>query len=150
MIMDKESKKLLVKIVTPAGTTYTGSAQMVVAPASQGTVGILPHHISFFSKLNPGEVKIKEDNKEEFFAVTGGFIDVNADGQVSILTDSAQRSEAIDEKAAAAAKEKAEKLLSERQKLSEKEFAIAEASLRKALLELKVAKKRREKIFPSG
>jgi len=144
--MEKNSLKLELKIITPNGTTHFCQADMVVAPAYNGMVGILPHHIPLFTRLQPGEVKIKTGNKEEYFAVTGGFMDVNPEGIVTILTDSAERSEEIDEKAAIEAKAKAERLLKEREKLSEKEFAMTEASLRKALLELKIAKKRKVKL----
>ncbi len=141
--------QLQVKIITPGGLIYSGLAKMVVAPASEGTVGILPHHAPLFTRLEAGEIKIKTEDKETLFAITGGFMDVNPEGTVTILTDSAQRSEEIDEKAAAAARERAEKLLADREKLSERDFALAEASLRKALLELKVAKKRKVKNSPA-
>lgn len=148
--MDKDNLKLQVKIITPAGIAHTCEAKMVVAPSAQGIVGILPHHIPLFTRLQPGEIKIKKEGKEELFAVTGGFMDVNPEGIVTILTDSAQRSEEVDERAAAEAKAKAEKLLTEREKLSERDFALAEASLRKALLELKVAKKRKIRNIPGS
>jgi len=142
--------KLKVKIITPDGITFQAEAEIVVAPAVEGTVGILPHHIPLFTKLDSGEVKVTVDGKVNFFAILGGFIDVNPAGEVTILTDSAMRSEEIDEKTASFAKAQAEKLLSEREKLSESDFARAEASLRKALLELKVARKRKQKSIPTG
>ncbi len=144
--MKTEEKKILhLKIVTPEGIIHSCKAQMVVAPAVLGTVGILPNHIPLFTKLNLGEVKIKTDQKEEFFAINGGFMDVNSQGEITILTDSAQRSEEIDEQEAIKAKERAQELLAEREKISEKEFTLAEASFKKALLELKIAKKRKER-----
>ena len=141
---------LTVKIVTPEGVSFESAAQSVVAPATEGTVGILPHHIPFFTKLDHGEVKIKIEGKERHFAVTGGFMDVSPKSEVTILTDSCARSDEIDEKASLKAKEEAEKLLKEREKLSQTDFARAEASLHKALLELKVARKRKEKRLPGG
>lgn len=140
---NNNQKKLKVKIVTPQGIIHESQADVVVAPAVVGTVAILPQHIPFFTKLNPGEIKIKTGGKEESFAVTGGFMDVNSDSQVTILTDSAQRSEQINEAAAERARAEAEKALQQAEKLSKTEFARAEGSLRKAILELKISRKRR-------
>ena len=143
--MEKTAKKLQIEIITPSGISHSCKADMLTAPAVMGTVGILPNHIPLFTKLNPGEIKIKTSGKSEYFAVTGGFMDVNSDSKITVLTDSAQRSEEIDEKRAEKAKEEAEKLLKDRGKLSEKEFAVAESSLRKALLDLKVSRRRKFK-----
>ena len=142
--MANKNDQLEVKIVTPNGLALSTRAEMLAAPAVQGRVAILPHHIPFFTPLEPGEIKLKSQGKETFLAVTGGFMDVDADGKITVLTDSAQRSEEIDEKQALKAKQEAEKLLKEREKLSEKEFSIAESSLRKALLDLKVSRRRKK------
>lgn len=147
--MDKTGKTLQVQIITPSGISHSCKADMLTAPAVMGTVGILPNHIPLFTKLKPGEIKIKTSEKSEYFAITGGFMDVNANSGITILTDSAQRSEEIDEKTAEKAKEEAEKLLEDRGKLSEKEFAIAENSLRKALLDLKVSRRRHYRQTPT-
>lgn len=147
--MDKIGKKLKIQIITPSGINRSCEADLLTAPAVMGTVGILPNHIPLFTKLEPGEIKIKTGGKNEYIAVTGGFMDVNANSQITILTDSAQRSEEIDEKSAEKAKEEAEKLLKDREKLSEKEFAVVESSLRKALLDLKVSRRRKIKRIPS-
>ena len=143
--MDKTAKNLQIQIITPSGVRHSCKADMLTAPAVMGTVGILPNHIPLFTKLKPGEIKIKTGGKDEYFAVTGGFMDVDANSRITILTDSAQRSEEIDEKRTEKAKEEAEKLLKNREKLSEKEFAVAENSLRKALLDLKVSRRRKFK-----
>ena len=141
--MDK-AFKIQVKIITPEGITHQAQADALTAPAVKGTVSILPHHIPFFTRLDNGEIKIRLGDKVDYFAITGGFMDVSSDGVVTVLTDSAKRSEEIDEKAAEKARQEAKKLLSEREKLSEKEFAIAEASLRKSILELKISQRRKK------
>ena len=137
------SKKLHLEIVTPAGIVLTQEVDIVVAPAVQGTVGILPNHIPFFTKLNDGEIKIKNNGKEQHYTVYGGFMDVNQNGYVTILTDGAKRSDEIDLQSALRAKEQAEKMLKNKEKISEVDFAKAEASLRTAILDLKVAQKRK-------
>ena len=63
---------------------------------------------------------------------------------VSILADYAVRSEEIEVAHAIEAQKRAEKMMKESsEKSSKKDFAIAESMLRRSLLELKVASKRR-------
>jgi len=141
--MPKSSNKLNIEIVTPSGLAYSGEVDMVVAPAVQGTVGILPNHTPYFTKLDDGEIKIKKSEKEERFTIYGGFMDVQQGGQITIMTDGAKRSEKINVEAARKAKESAQKTLADKEKLSEVDFAKAEASLRRAILDLKVAQRRK-------
>ena len=138
------TKKLFLEIITPAGKVYNNEVDMVIAPATEGTVGILPDHIPLFTKLKDGELKIKDSGKEEYFTIYGGFMDVNQYGKITIMTDGAKRSDEISEKAAAEAKTKAEKLLKEKTKLSEAEFRKIEANLKRAVLDLKAAQRRKK------
>lgn len=105
-----------------------------------GEITVLAHHIPYVSVLKAGEIIVRGEGKEEIFALTGGVIEVDPDG-VTILTDSAIRSDEIDELAAEEARERAEKLMAE--ELSDRESAEVEAALQKALLHIQVAKRRR-------
>src|SRR5437899_11272416 len=70
---------------------------MVVAPASEGYVGILPHHVPLFTTLGPGEFKVKKGGVEEVLAVFGGFMEVGGD-RVVVLTDAAGPAEEMDQR----------------------------------------------------
>src|SRR5437773_3522835 len=83
---------------------------MVVAPASEGYVGILPHHVPLFTTLGPGEFKVKKGGVEEVLAVFGGFMDVRGD-RVVVLTDAAEHAEEIDASRAQQAREAAQQVL---------------------------------------
>src|SRR5207247_2719173 len=83
---------------------------MVVAPASEGYVGILPHHAPLFTTLGPGEFKVKRGGVEEILAVFGGFMDVRAD-RVVVLTDAAEPAAEIGASRAQQARARAEQLL---------------------------------------
>lgn len=132
---------LHLEIVTPEKLIFSEEVDMVVVPGAEGELGILPHHIALFTKIKPGELKIKKTNKEEYLAITGGFLDVSGTGNVTILADYAVKSEEIEIKRAEEAKKKAEEAMKE--KKGTEDFAVLEADLRKALLELKVAKRRK-------
>lgn len=117
--------------------------EMVLVPTEMGQIGILPGHISLFASLEAGELIVTNNGKESIFAVSGGFVDVNHD-KVTILANSAIDSQNIDIKKVEEAKKKAQETMNKKQ-LSEREYKLAEADLRRAILELKVAKKRHYK-----
>lgn len=128
--------KFQLEIITPEEKVFQGKVDMVTAPGTQGTIGILPNHASLMSSLEPGELKVKVgDENIQYMALAGGFLQVQ-DNKVTILADTAQRAENISEAEAKEAKKRAEKLLD--QQLSDVEFTKAEAQLRKALANLKV------------
>lgn len=133
--------KLHLEIITPEKQVFTDEVDMVVVPAIEGDVGILPGHIPLFTKIRPGEIMIRKSNQQFFLAVTGGFLEV-LDNKVNVLADYAIRAEDIELAQAEEARRRAEKLMEE--KRTERDFTLAQAELQKALLELKVARKRRK------
>jgi F-type H+-transporting ATPase subunit epsilon len=132
--------KLRLSVVTPRGEVFTDEVDMVVIPGAEGQLGILPNHSPLFTNLSHGELSIKKGEETTPMAVAGGFAEV-VPGKVTILTDMAVRAGEIDVLKAEEARRRAERLMEE--KRSERDFAAAEASLKRALLELKVAKKYR-------
>src|SRR5207247_4988073 len=84
-----------VHVVTPEREVWTGEADMVVARAADGEVGILPGHAPYLALLAPGPLRIKAGGNEERAAVDGGFLHVNAD-QVHVLAEHAQLASEID------------------------------------------------------
>jgi F-type H+-transporting ATPase subunit epsilon len=100
-----------VDIVSAEGEIYSGTAKMVYAPAKMGEVGIAPRHAPLLSPLNPGEVRVQdEEGKEERFYITGGLLEVQPH-LVTILADTALRGDELDEAAALAAQQEAEEAL---------------------------------------
>ena len=100
-----------VDIVSAEGEIHSGDAKMVFAPASMGELGIAPRHAPLLTSLKPGEVRIQDiDNQEHFFYITGGMLEVQPH-LVTVLADTALRGEQLDEAAALAAKQDAEKAL---------------------------------------
>lgn len=137
------SKKLNFEITTPEKIVYSDKVDEVVLPTVQGEIGILPNHIPLVSILKPGELRIKKGKEEEYLAVSGGFIEVRPD-KVVVLADSAEKSDEIDEAKAEEARQKAEKLLTEKRS-DAKEFAVLSAKIEKELIRIKVVKKRRRR-----
>ena len=101
-----------VDIVSAEGEIYSGDAEMVIAPAKMGDVGIAPRHAPLMTALRPGEVRVQvpEQNEELFFYVTGGLLEVQPH-LVTVLADSALHGEELDEQAADEARKAAEEAL---------------------------------------
>src|SRR2546425_12677417 len=88
--------KLHVDIVTVEGRRFKGDADFVVATGSEGELGVLPRHIPLLTPLAPGSVKVRNEGEEQYFFVSGGFLEVRPD-QVTALADSAQPADDIAE-----------------------------------------------------
>ena len=130
------------EVVTAERIVFDDQVDMVLAPGIQGQLGILPQHAPLMTALTYGELVIRREGQEdEFIAIGGGFMEVGPD-HVTILADSAERAGEIDEERAEAARLRAEATM-EQQKREDIDFARAEASLRRSLVRLKVAKRKR-------
>ncbi len=130
--------EILLEIITPEKVIYSDKVSEVIVPTENGQLGILPEHVGLFAKVVPGELIIKKGGSEQIIAITGGFLEVSKD-KVSILADYAVRAENIEIAKAMEAKARAEELMKE--KTTERETAMLEGQLRRAILELKVANK---------
>jgi F-type H+-transporting ATPase subunit epsilon len=139
--------KLSVELVTAERRVVAeDDVDMVVAPASEGDVGILPRHAPLLATLRPGRLRIKKGGGETEMAVTGGFLQVNRD-RVIILADAAERAEEIDEQRAEEARRRAETALTEAARGgSPAQVAAARLALRRSLVRLNVVRKRRRQV----
>ena len=68
---------LFVEVVTVEKTIFSGEVDYLGIPAEDGDIGILPDHASLMTLVRFGELVIRSNNKEEYFAVLGGFAEVN-------------------------------------------------------------------------
>jgi F-type H+-transporting ATPase subunit epsilon len=128
-----------VDIVSAEGEIHTGEAVMVFAPASMGEVGIAPRHAPMLTTLKPGEVRVQDaEGNEEAFYITGGMLEVQPT-RVMVLADTALRGEQLDEAAALAAQQSAEKALEGASE--ETDVARAQAELEEARARYRAAQK---------
>ena len=87
---------LKLEIVTPEARTYSDEVDMVTLPGVEGEMGIYPMHVPLMTQIVAGEVVIRKDGQDQFFAVGDGFVEITA-CNVAILTDMAVKSDDIDE-----------------------------------------------------
>jgi F-type H+-transporting ATPase subunit epsilon len=129
---------LKLEIVTAEGPVYSDDVEIVTLPGIVGQFGVYPQHVPLITQMVPGEIIVRKDGRDTFFATGGGLIEVSATS-VAILTDQAVQSDKIDEAKAEEARQRAEARLKE--KLSDEEVAQINASLARSLAQLRVKRR---------
>jgi F-type H+-transporting ATPase subunit epsilon len=131
---------------------YEGDVDTVIVPGTLGEMGILPGHAPLLSALELGVIRVKKDQEEEVFTVTGGFIEVQPD-IVTIMADAAENVDEIDVDRAQQAMERAQKLLDEYSETDPENYIRIQAALRRSSLRLKTAdqyRRRGQRSRPPG
>jgi F-type H+-transporting ATPase subunit epsilon len=139
--------KLRVEIVTAERQLLAeDDVDMVVAPGSEGTLGILPKHAALLTLLAPGVLRIKKGGQESAMSIGGGFLQINRD-RVLVLADSAEREDEIDEARAQAARERAEAAIHEAAKGGTPvQVQAARLALSRSIARLAVIRRRRRNV----
>jgi len=130
--------KLTLDIVTPQGHVFTDEVDEIVASGHEGDFGVLPDHVSFLTTLKVGMLTYKKGSETGIFFINSGYSEVGPD-KVTILADSAERSDHIDVERAKAAMKRAEERLKKKEEFDE---ARATAALERAMMRVQVAEKR--------
>jgi F-type H+-transporting ATPase subunit epsilon len=126
---------LHVEVVTAERELYNGEADEVNAPGSEGQLGILPRHAALLTMLKAGLLSIKLGGAEEPLFVSGGFLEV-FDNTVTVLADTAEYAEEIDQARAEEARRRAQDRLAQAQSTTER--SELQAALEAAVARLRV------------
>lgn len=98
-------------IVSAEQEIFSGLVEMVVAPGTEGPLGIIYGHAPLLTGVEPGPIRVvKQGGEEEIFYVSGGYLEVQP-YHVTVLADTALRAHDMDEAAALEAQEQAKKAL---------------------------------------
>ena len=124
-----------VEVVTAERELYSGEADAVNAPGSEGRLGILPRHAPLLAFLKAGELRIELQGAEDALFVSGGFLEVYQN-TVTVLADAAEHAEEIDQARAEAARRSAEERLAQAE--NDQERAELQAALERAIERLRV------------
>ena len=125
------------KIVTPDGLIYDGTAEEVVVRSTSGDLGILAGHINCVAPLGMGRATIIIDGKRRYAACIGGMISV-VDGKVALVPTTFEWAESVDAARAEASQQRAEAVLHSKD-ASETDLKLAQARLHRALVRKSVA-----------
>jgi F-type H+-transporting ATPase subunit epsilon len=130
---------IAVEIVTQEKLVFSEpEADMVVIPASEGEMGVLPHHAPVLTTLGFGELVVRKGRAEERFAIYGGVVDVRPD-KVVVLADLAESAYDLDTNAIEAARRSVEQLIEEG--LPPEQNREATLALRRAELAFRIQRK---------
>lgn len=129
-------------IVTQERTVFSGEVKSVSLPGTEGRMGVLPNHSPLLTTLGFGEVVVRDPaGEEQYFAIGGGFAEVQPD-HVIVLADSAEQAEEIDIERAEQARSHAEKAMAEGVKEDPDTYAQIQAALLRAQVRMDVGRKR--------
>lgn len=137
------------RIISPERVVYEEDVEQVTVPGKDGELTILENHIPLVSALQAGELVVKKNGTVIPMAISGGFLEVQPKSRVTVLADTAEKVEEIDEKRAEEARKRAADLM--QQKVSDRrEYAMLAAKMEKELARLRVARKHRTHVRSSG
>jgi len=131
--------KLQLTVVSQERQLLQEQVDSVTAPASDGEVTILPEHISLVTTLDQGELIYRSNGTESSIVVSNGFLTVGSNNQVIVMVDSAVHAREISLKKSQEAIEAAKSAITISR--NRQELLMAEAALRLALLEVRVAER---------
>jgi len=131
-------------IVSAEKSIFSGLVELVVAHGTMGDLGIAPGHAPLLTQLDPGPVRvIKQNGEEEVYYVSGGMLEVQPK-VVTILADTAQRADDVDEAAAQQAIDDARRALANQS--SEINYSAAAAMLAEAAAQLRTIQALKKKM----
>ncbi|KKR11371.1 MAG: ATP synthase epsilon chain [Candidatus Woesebacteria bacterium GW2011_GWA1_39_21] len=135
-------RKLKLSVISPEQKVFElGDIDSITFPTGEGEITVLPEHVPLVSQIVTGEIVIRLGSKDESIVTTEGFLKLDSKGNAVVLADYAIRSDDLELAKVEEAKRKAETAMKEN--LSKTSFAVAEAELKRTLLELKISQRRK-------
>jgi len=131
--------ELMLEIVTPEKMAFSGKVEEVTIPGTEGEFGVLRGHEPFLSSVDIGELNFVKGGKSSYYSINYGYAEVTAN-KVTVLIETAERSDSIDKDRALQAKDKAETRLAQIAK-EDLEYEIVRAALARAITRISVAEK---------
>ena len=125
------------KIVTPYGLVYDGSAQELIVRTTTGDLGILAGHTNCVAPLGMGRATVIINGEKRYAACIGGMVSV-VGGNVTLVPTTFEWANEIDPDRAESSYQKAQAVLHSKE-ASDTELKLAEARLRRALVRKSVA-----------
>lgn len=130
---------LILEIVTPEKIAFSGKVEEVTIPGSEGEFGVLVGHASLLSSVKFGELNYSRENKKTRYAVNTGYAEVTSH-KVTILVETAEKSDAIDVERARRARDIATEKLAKMSK-DDPDYEKIKDALDRAEIRLKIAEK---------
>ena len=137
-------KNLSFLLLTPEKKVLEKMVSQVGLPTFEGEITILPDHVPLIGLIKSGTIHLKNEESEEFLAVSGGFFRVSGQ-EVRILADTAERAEDLDNQVVEEAKKRAEEALVQAKNTETVDYSGMTAILERELARLKTLHKHHSK-----
>lgn len=128
-------KEFHLQIVTPDGLAYEGMVESLLVRSNDGDIEFLANHIDYITTLGIGKARIRENGKDRYASVSGGFVTIS-EGKATLIAITFEFAENIDLERAKMAKQKAKDILSS--STDSKTIEIAKLKLQRAISRIKV------------
>ncbi len=128
------------KIVTPDGVYFDGTAQELVVRTTSGDMGILAGHVNCVAPLGMGQAMVLVEGERRYAACIGGMVSV-VDGRVTLVPTTFEWSDQIDVERAIVSENRAQTVIADKSS-TQTEIRLAEARLKRALVRKSVAQRK--------
>ena len=125
------------KIVTPDGLQFDGTAEELIVRTTTGDLGILAGHINCVAPLGMGQATVVMDGQKRYAACIGGMVSV-VNKAVTLVPTTFEWADKIDVERAEASQQRAKVILADKNS-TDTEIRLAEARLKRALVRKGVA-----------
>ena len=134
-----------IDIVSAEKQIFSGRAEKAFVMGSEGELGIFPGHLQLLTALQPGQVRlVVPDHGEEVFYISGGILEVQPD-VVTVLADTAERANDLDEAKALEVMKQAKDLLADKQASVDYAKALSEMAMAAAQIKAIQALRKKSK-----
>lgn len=127
------------EIATPERVVYKDDVESVTLPTVDGEITILADHVPLVTVLKAGEMVIRKGSEVRPYAIGGGFLEMDGK-KLTVLADTTEHIEEIDEQRAEEARKRAE-ALKKTKAIDDVEFARMSAKLERDLNRLRIVRK---------
>jgi len=125
------------KIVTPDGIQFDGTAEELIVRSTTGDIGILAGHINCIAPLGMGQAMVITEGKKRYAACIGGMVSV-VNGSVTLVPTTFEWADKIDVARAEVSQQRAQAVLANKTS-TDTDIRLAEARLKRALVRKSVA-----------
>ena len=138
------SKLIKLKIVTPEKLILEDMVDQVTLPTQNGEITILPDHIPLIAGLASGDIVGVSNGEHIPMAVSGGFVEVKKENEVTavaVLADFAEHVSELSEAEVIKAKNRAEELKKQMENKETVDYEHFAVELERSLTKVKIADK---------
>ncbi len=123
---------------------FEGDCEFIVLRGADGDLGVLPGHAPLLTWLKPGEVMVRHGEREEYFFLADGFLEVLPD-RVSVLAVNGESSTSLNPQEAEGMVKAVEAAVARAVSSGEQEMLRLQSELEVAMARLEAAERQRHR-----